>query len=102
MGDAAALAGTWGDSLAYGCRSGGFQGPYIADALAKAISGGRPEPFTFRHIHQCVSLGRKDPASRITPPGLPPDTSLLPPRSSPPRLASRASRLAAPASRAPA
>ncbi|MEV0647427.1 FAD-dependent oxidoreductase [Phytomonospora sp. NPDC050363] len=60
IGDAAALAGTWGDSLAYGCRSGGFQGPYIADALAKAISGGRPEPFTFRHIHQCVSLGRKD------------------------------------------
>ncbi|GIG71104.1 NAD(P)/FAD-dependent oxidoreductase [Phytomonospora endophytica] len=60
IGDAAALAGTWGDALAYGCRVGGFQGPYIADALARLIGGEEPEAFTFRHIHQCVSLGRKD------------------------------------------
>ncbi|HEY1180367.1 MAG TPA: FAD-dependent oxidoreductase [Phytomonospora sp.] len=60
IGDAAALAGTWGDALAYGCRVGGFQGPYIADALARLIGGEEPEAFTFRHIHQCVSLGRRD------------------------------------------
>jgi NADH:ubiquinone reductase (H+-translocating) len=56
IGDAAAASGPWGDSMAYGCRTGGFMGPYVADAIAGRTS----KPFTFRYIHQCISLGRRD------------------------------------------
>lgn len=56
IGDAAAASGPWGDSMAYGCRTGGFMGPYVADAIAGRTS----KPFAFRYIHQCISLGRRD------------------------------------------
>ncbi|HEY2765365.1 MAG TPA: FAD-dependent oxidoreductase [Pseudonocardiaceae bacterium] len=59
-GDAAAAAGRWGEAMAYGCRTGGFMGPYVADAVADALAGRTPRPFRFRYIHQCVSLGRHD------------------------------------------
>lgn len=60
IGDAAAAAGRWGDSIAYGCRTGGFMGPYAADAIAESLAGRRPRPFRFRYLHQCISLGRRD------------------------------------------
>jgi NADH dehydrogenase len=59
-GDAAAAAGNWGPQLNYGCRVAGFMGPYLADALATRLAGGTAAPFTFRYIHQCISLGRRD------------------------------------------
>jgi len=34
--------------------------PYVADAIADAVAGRAPKPFTFRYLHQCVSLGRQD------------------------------------------
>lgn len=59
IGDAAAVPGPWGDSLAMGCRTGGFTGPTAADALVARLTG-RPAPeFTFRYIHECISLGRR-------------------------------------------
>jgi NADH dehydrogenase FAD-containing subunit len=60
IGDAVAVAGSWGAALAYGCRSGGFTGPYAADAIAARLADKTPSPFTFRYFHECVSLGRKD------------------------------------------
>jgi NADH:ubiquinone reductase (H+-translocating) len=60
VGDAAAAAGPWGAALAYGCRSGGFTGPYVADAITDRLAGETPRPFRFRYFHECVSLGRKD------------------------------------------
>jgi len=60
IGDAAALAGTWGSDLSYGCRVAGFMGPYAADAIAAELAGRTAPAFKFRYIHQCVSLGRKD------------------------------------------
>ncbi|MPZ97630.1 MAG: oxidoreductase [Propionibacteriales bacterium] len=60
IGDAAAASGEWGDSLAMGCRSGGFTGPYVADGIATALSGRTPKPFGFRYFHECISLGRGD------------------------------------------
>lgn len=60
IGDAAAASGAWGKALAYGCRSGGFTGPYAADAIADRLAGRTPRPFRFRYFHECVSLGRKD------------------------------------------
>jgi NADH dehydrogenase len=39
IGDAAAAPGPWGRALAYGCRSGGFTGPYVADAIACRLAG---------------------------------------------------------------
>lgn len=59
-GDAAAVSGPWGEALAMGCRSGGFTGPYVADAVARRLAGREPRPFTFRYVHECVSLGRGD------------------------------------------
>ncbi len=60
IGDAAAVPGPWGDSLAMGCRSGGFTGPQVADRIADALSGRTPAPFRFRYLHECISLGRRD------------------------------------------
>lgn len=60
LGDAAAAAGPWGDAIAYGCRTGGFTGPYAADAIATRAVGDRPRAFRFRYLHQCISLGRHD------------------------------------------
>ncbi|MGH4024262.1 MAG: NAD(P)/FAD-dependent oxidoreductase [Pseudonocardiaceae bacterium] len=60
VGDAAAAAGPWGEAMAYGCRTGGFMAPYVADAVATALDGGRHRPFRFRYLHQCLSLGRRD------------------------------------------
>ena len=60
IGDAAALAGTWGAALAYGCRVAGFMGPYAADAIAAGLAGKDAPAFRFRYIHQNISLGRKD------------------------------------------
>ncbi|SDD11908.1 NAD(P)/FAD-dependent oxidoreductase [Actinokineospora iranica] len=59
IGDAAAVPGPWGAEIAYGCRSGGFTGPYVADAIATRLAGGVPRPFRFRYFHQCLSLGRR-------------------------------------------
>lgn len=59
VGDAAAASGRWGDALAYGCRSGGFTGPYAADTVAARLTGRATEPFRFRYFHQCISLGRR-------------------------------------------
>jgi NADH dehydrogenase len=59
IGDAAAVPGPWGDSLAMGCRTGGFTGPTAADALVARLTG-RPVPeFAFRYFHECISLGRR-------------------------------------------
>lgn len=60
IGDATAASGPWGECVAMGCRSGGFTGPYLADALAARLAGETPKPFTFRYLHECVSLGRRD------------------------------------------
>jgi NADH dehydrogenase len=58
VGDAAAVPGPWGDSLAMGCRTGGFTGPAAADSVVAQLTG-RPAPeFRFRYIHECLSLGR--------------------------------------------
>jgi NADH:quinone reductase (non-electrogenic) len=59
IGDAAAVPGSWGDSLAMGCRSGGFTGPQVADIVAARLTGAEPRPFRFRYFHECISLGRK-------------------------------------------
>ncbi|WP_162140694.1 NAD(P)/FAD-dependent oxidoreductase [Jongsikchunia kroppenstedtii] len=59
IGDAAAAAGSWGDELAMGCRSGGFTGPQVADIIAARLTGRDPNPFRFRYFHECISLGRK-------------------------------------------
>lgn len=59
VGDAAAVSGRWGGELAYGCRSGGLTGPYVADAIAGRLAGRTPGPFRFRYFHQCISLGRR-------------------------------------------
>ena len=59
LGDAAAVSGPWGDSLAYGCRTGGFTAPTAADAVVARLTG-RPAPrLKFRYIHECLSLGRR-------------------------------------------
>jgi NADH dehydrogenase len=60
IGDAAAASGPWGEQMAYGCRTGGFMGPYVADAIAARLAGATPNPFRFRYLHECVSLGRGD------------------------------------------
>ena len=60
VGDAAAASGPWGECVAMGCRSGGFTGPYVADAIADRLAGRTPKPFTFRYFHECISLGRRD------------------------------------------
>ncbi|MFB9904029.1 NAD(P)/FAD-dependent oxidoreductase [Allokutzneria oryzae] len=59
VGDAVAVAGPWGAELSYGCRSGGFTGPYAADTIAARLAGRAPKPFRFRYVHQCISLGRR-------------------------------------------
>lgn len=59
IGDAAAVAGSWGSELAMGCRSGGFTGPQVADVIAARLAGRKPRPFRFRYIHECISLGRR-------------------------------------------
>jgi NADH dehydrogenase FAD-containing subunit len=59
IGDAAAAAGPWGDALAMGCRSGGFTGPYVADTIARRLTGREVTPFRFRYFHECISLGRR-------------------------------------------
>ncbi|HEX5403700.1 MAG TPA: FAD-dependent oxidoreductase, partial [Pseudonocardiaceae bacterium] len=59
IGDAAAVAGTWGEQLAMGCRSGGFTGPKAADVIAARLTGGEPTPFRYRYFHECISLGRR-------------------------------------------
>ncbi|WP_020579537.1 NAD(P)/FAD-dependent oxidoreductase [Actinopolymorpha alba] len=60
IGDAAAACGAWGAELAYGCRTGGTLGPYVADAIADRLAERSPKPFRFRYVHECVSLGRRD------------------------------------------
>lgn len=60
IGDAAAATDGAGAMLEYGCRSGGFTGPYVADAVVDETLGRPPRPFRFRYFHECVSLGRKD------------------------------------------
>lgn len=59
IGDAAAVAGSWGPELAMGCRSGGFMGPQVADVIAARLAGREPKPFRFRYIHECISVGRR-------------------------------------------
>lgn len=59
IGDAAAIAGAWGEQLAMGCRTGGFTGPKVADIIAARLTGRDPEPFAYRYIHECISLGRQ-------------------------------------------
>ncbi len=59
IGDAAAIAGSWGEQLAMGCRTGGFTGPKVADIIAARLTGRDPEPFAYRYIHECISLGRQ-------------------------------------------
>lgn len=59
IGDAAAVAGSWGEQLAMGCRSGGFTGPKVADIIAARLTGRDPKPFSYRYIHECISLGRR-------------------------------------------
>lgn len=59
IGDAAAVAGPWGTELAMGCRTGGFTGPRTADIIAARLTGREPDPFRYRYIHECISLGRR-------------------------------------------
>jgi NADH dehydrogenase FAD-containing subunit len=59
IGDAAAVAGTWGTQLAMGCRSGGLTAPAVADVITARLSGAEPRPFRYRYFHECVSLGRR-------------------------------------------
>jgi NADH:ubiquinone reductase (H+-translocating) len=59
IGDAAAIAGSWGEQLAMGCRTGGFTGPKVADVIAARLTGRDPKPFAYRYIHECISLGRQ-------------------------------------------
>jgi NADH dehydrogenase FAD-containing subunit len=59
IGDAAAIAGSWGGQLAMGCRTGGFTGPKVADIIAARLTGRDPAPFAYRYIHECISLGRR-------------------------------------------
>jgi NADH dehydrogenase FAD-containing subunit len=59
IGDAAAVAGTWGEQLAMGCRTGGFTGPKVADIIAARLTGREPAPFAYRYFHECISLGRQ-------------------------------------------
>jgi NADH:ubiquinone reductase (H+-translocating) len=59
IGDAAAIAGPWGEQLAMGCRTGGFTGPKVADIIAARLTGREPAAFGYRYIHECISLGRR-------------------------------------------
>jgi NADH:ubiquinone reductase (H+-translocating) len=55
IGDAAAVAGDWGEQLAMGCRTGGFTGPHAADVIAARLTGRTPQSFGFRYLHECAS-----------------------------------------------
>lgn len=77
IGDAAAASGPWGSALAYGCRSGGFTGPYVADAIVDQMAGKAPGPFRFRYFHECVSLGRRDALIQFMDPGNTPHRFVL-------------------------
>ncbi|HEY9290866.1 MAG TPA: FAD-dependent oxidoreductase [Microlunatus sp.] len=59
IGDAAAVSGPWGDEIAMGCRSGGFTGPAVADIIAARLTGRPAQQFSFRYLHECISLGRR-------------------------------------------
>ncbi|GIH21169.1 NAD(P)/FAD-dependent oxidoreductase [Rugosimonospora africana] len=59
IGDAAAVAGSWGEQLPMGCRSGGFTGPQVAGIVAARLAGREPKPFRYRYFHECISLGRR-------------------------------------------
>ncbi len=59
IGDAAAVAGPWGEQIAMGCRTGGFTAPKAADAVVARLTGHEVAPLKFRYIHECISLGRK-------------------------------------------
>ncbi len=59
IGDAAAVPGAWGEQLAMGCRTGGFTGPKVADVIAARLTGREPKAFSYRYIHECISLGRR-------------------------------------------
>ncbi len=59
IGDAAAVPGRWGEQLAMGCRTGGFTGPKVADMIAARLAGREPAPFSYRYLHECISLGRR-------------------------------------------
>ncbi|MFI1096453.1 NAD(P)/FAD-dependent oxidoreductase [Streptomyces sp. NPDC020917] len=59
IGDAAAVAGSWGEEFAMGCRTGGFTGPKVADVVAARLTGRETGPLRFRYIHECISLGRR-------------------------------------------
>jgi NADH dehydrogenase FAD-containing subunit len=59
IGDAAAVPGPWGDSLAMGCRTGGFTGPVAADVVVARLTGRPARRFKFRYLHECISLGRR-------------------------------------------
>ncbi|WP_029138350.1 NAD(P)/FAD-dependent oxidoreductase [Nakamurella lactea] len=59
IGDAAAVAGPWGEQLAMGCRTGGFTGLPASNAIVAKLTGRPPKPFRYRYIHECISLGRR-------------------------------------------
>jgi NADH dehydrogenase FAD-containing subunit len=60
LGDAAAVAGRWGEELNYGCRTGAMtmiKGPAV---VAASLAGRPTGPFRFGYFNQCISLGRED------------------------------------------
>jgi NADH dehydrogenase FAD-containing subunit len=59
IGDAAAVAGSWGSELAMGCRTGGATGPKGGDGVAAALTGRSVRPLRYRYVHECISLGRR-------------------------------------------
>jgi NADH dehydrogenase FAD-containing subunit len=60
VGDAAEAYGVGDDPLRMACATAMPMAAHAADNLARLLQGETPEPFGFRYVIRCISLGRKD------------------------------------------
>ncbi|AYG02721.1 NAD(P)/FAD-dependent oxidoreductase [Gryllotalpicola protaetiae] len=59
-GDAGAIAGPWGPSLAMGARIAPYLTGPLAASVEAALAGREPTPLRFSYQAECISLGRRD------------------------------------------
>lgn len=59
IGDSAVLRTRDNQVLRMACATGLPSGVYAARAIAARLSGRQPDPFGFRYLNQCISLGRR-------------------------------------------
>jgi NADH:ubiquinone reductase (H+-translocating) len=60
VGDCAVLREPLGIALPMGCKGALPSGLHVANNIARALTGKREHPFTYREVPYCVSLGRND------------------------------------------